>query len=401
MSLAKVQRWLSTRRSRRPKTKKRDSGAAANPGDAEAGSELSVPGVPRSNSVGSRPANISISSSASSNTIPVLELQMSPGERRRSNATFLSSQSSIRSDATTTTSGTMSSMRQRAHTHSGGDSGISKMLLKLSPSLRRRKSGRKSPKASPRGSPTSMLDRRHRQDDNISSTSEIWKVGEVRGGIALLSDGEQLKLPDSVLDGELKKEGFLQKHGRRFGGWKRRWFVLDTGEVALFKTESAVGFTGIIPMDQVVSINYPSSVASFGFTFEVVTTKRTYVLAAKTEEEAIHWVHILRRASHTDRPRTAIRTRPSRFFVKRDVEITEPRNEDELRRGLFRSEGTAEESIAALKEHLAMLDDEEAAVSADEPLKDDDTASITTCPAVDMASEGLAIDALQAFLNRN
>ena len=43
------------------------------------------------------------------------------------------------------------------------------------------------------------------------------QVGEVRGGIALLSDGEQLKLPDSVLDGELKKEGFLQKHGRRFG----------------------------------------------------------------------------------------------------------------------------------------------------------------------------------------
>ena len=45
----------------------------------------------------------------------------------------------------------------------------------------------------------------------------FFQAGEVRGGMAMLCGGGQLKLPDSILEGDMKKEGFLQKHGRRFG----------------------------------------------------------------------------------------------------------------------------------------------------------------------------------------
>ena len=91
----------------------------------------------------------------------------------------------------------------------------------------------------------------------------------------------------------------------------------------------------------------------------------------------------------------------SRFFVKVDKEFKGPRTEEQLKEGLERSEGTKEERVKVLREHLEQLVKEETSAKEREEQPSEIVEAAEEKPTVDVAKEGLAIDALKAFLAAN
>jgi hypothetical protein len=67
------------------------------------------------------------------------------------------------------------------------------------------------------------------------------------------------KKPPTALarDGEVYVEGFLQKLGRIFKGWKRRWFVVSDGKMRYYKNQECTRFGGEIRLDVVSMSRLP------------------------------------------------------------------------------------------------------------------------------------------------
>lgn len=80
--------------------------------------------------------------------------------------------------------------------------------------------------------------------------------------------------------------------------------------------------------------------------------------------------------------------------MPRRQEVGEPRGEDELKLGLEKYEGGVHEDANALQQHLEELEAAEKSGAAGEQAAEEGK-------AVDIAKEGLAIDALKSFLTSN
>uniref|UniRef100_X2B6P0 PH domain-containing protein n=1 Tax=Capitella teleta TaxID=283909 RepID=X2B6P0_CAPTE len=81
------------------------------------------------------------------------------------------------------------------------------------------------------------------------------------------------------------------KLGGRVKNWRKRWFVLRNGELLYYRnahdvTEKPVGH---IPLDTQTHINKMNSV----FTFEIVTSKKTFYLTAEGAEDMERWMRVL------------------------------------------------------------------------------------------------------------
>ena len=117
----------------------------------------------------------------------ILPLPDSPGEKRRS----FSFHGSASSD---------SLARDRSRSW-----GASEKLRRLSPSFRRKRAAAQDTSSTASASTTS------------SQKMQVIAAGEPQDGCVVGVGGEVIELSEAVLTGPLKREGYLQKHGRRLG----------------------------------------------------------------------------------------------------------------------------------------------------------------------------------------
>ncbi|CAE6456736.1 unnamed protein product [Rhizoctonia solani] len=98
-----------------------------------------------------------------------------------------------------------------------------------------------------------------------------------------------------VKDELVIKSGFLWKKGERRKTWKKRWFVLRTAKIGLYKNEQEYKLLRLVDLNDVHSVA-PCELKKHSNTFAVVTPARTYYLQAENATECESWVHAMNEA---------------------------------------------------------------------------------------------------------
>lgn len=88
------------------------------------------------------------------------------------------------------------------------------------------------------------------------------------------------------LTGGFRQAGWLTKRGGFIKSWKRRWFVLEEGEISYFTQPEDSIPKGKIPLFAVSDVVHPKR----GSSFTITTSARGFVIEAATPEEAGIWV---------------------------------------------------------------------------------------------------------------
>ncbi|GAA5991047.1 hypothetical protein JCM11641_006601 [Rhodosporidiobolus odoratus] len=93
------------------------------------------------------------------------------------------------------------------------------------------------------------------------------------------------------------KSGYLMKKGEKRKTWKKRWFVLRGGQVAMYKTDKEYRLLRLIPITDVHSVS-PVSLKKHPYAFGIVTPRRTYYIEAPSLAEVHVWCHLIDRAKN-------------------------------------------------------------------------------------------------------
>ncbi|XP_062508697.1 pleckstrin-2-like isoform X2 [Corticium candelabrum] len=117
-----------------------------------------------------------------------------------------------------------------------------------------------------------------------------------------MADGDIYDEPDFTLrkkaplplthDSDVYIEGFLQKLGRIFKGWKRRWFVLSGGKLYYYKNEACTRFGGELRLDLCDSVTL-SNASHLGAAFQIKSKSRSFTLAAATDDKRKEWMNAI------------------------------------------------------------------------------------------------------------
>ena len=113
-------------------------------------------------------------------------------------------------------------------------------------------------------------------------------------------------IPDSPISpkAKMRKEGYLSKKGKQFGGWKSRYFILDSQQLKHFESPGGAAL-GVIRL-QSARIERPNTKDGLGeddeyrHAFTILEPKRkdsssviSHVLCAESDEERDGWVEAL------------------------------------------------------------------------------------------------------------
>eukprot|EP00118_Oscarella_pearsei_P001354 m.7242 g.7242 ORF g.7242 m.7242 type:complete len:269 (+) comp18093_c0_seq1:14-820(+) len=107
--------------------------------------------------------------------------------------------------------------------------------------------------------------------------------------------GLRKKAPPQPEDDEIMKDGYLQKAGRIFKGWKRRWFILTKDRLLYYKNEASNRSSGEINLQQITVVS-TSNASSLGAAFQIKTKSRTFTLAASSEDVRREWMVAVERS---------------------------------------------------------------------------------------------------------
>ncbi|GAA5988746.1 hypothetical protein JCM10908_006154 [Rhodotorula pacifica] len=84
------------------------------------------------------------------------------------------------------------------------------------------------------------------------------------------------------------KSGYLMKKGERRKAWKKRWFVLRGGQLAMYKTEKEYRLLRLIPLFDIHAVA-PVELKKHTNAFGIVTPRRTYYVKADSSAEVKSW----------------------------------------------------------------------------------------------------------------
>ncbi|QRV89935.1 pleckstrin homology domain-containing family A member 1 [Ceratobasidium sp. AG-Ba] len=98
-----------------------------------------------------------------------------------------------------------------------------------------------------------------------------------------------------VKDETVLKSGFLWKKGERRKTWKKRWFVLRTAKLGLYKNEQEYKLLRLVDLNDVHSVA-PCELKKHTNTLAIVTPARTFYLQAETPADCEGWVRALNEA---------------------------------------------------------------------------------------------------------
>ncbi|KAK4704922.1 hypothetical protein P7C70_g1284, partial [Phenoliferia sp. Uapishka_3] len=103
--------------------------------------------------------------------------------------------------------------------------------------------------------------------------------------------GDSARISDNIA----VKSGYLMKKGERRKAWKKRWFVLRGGQVAMYKTDKEYQLLRLIPLTDIHTCA-PIEFKKHANTFGIVTPKRTYYVRADSSAEVNDWCTKVERA---------------------------------------------------------------------------------------------------------
>lgn len=95
-----------------------------------------------------------------------------------------------------------------------------------------------------------------------------------------------------VKDEVVIKSGFLWKKGERRKTWKKRWFVLRTAKLGLYKNEQEYKLLRLVDLNDVHSVA-PCELKKHNNAFAIVTPSRTFYVQAESSSDCESWVHAL------------------------------------------------------------------------------------------------------------
>ncbi|KAG0661071.1 hypothetical protein C6P46_004178 [Rhodotorula mucilaginosa] len=84
------------------------------------------------------------------------------------------------------------------------------------------------------------------------------------------------------------KSGYLMKKGERRKAWKKRWFVLRGGQLAMYKTDKEYRLLRLIPLFDIHAVA-PVELKKHSHAFGIVTPRRTYYVTADSASEVQSW----------------------------------------------------------------------------------------------------------------
>ncbi|KAK4046899.1 hypothetical protein OIO90_006407 [Microbotryomycetes sp. JL221] len=124
------------------------------------------------------------------------------------------------------------------------------------------------------------------QDPNlIDKAFERLRVG----GSGTTQQGSRLS------DNVAVKSGYLMKKGEKRKTWKKRWFVLRGGQLAMYKNDKEYRLLRLIPLPEIHSVG-PVEIKKHSYTFGIVTPKRTYYIKAESNESVTNWCRSIEQA---------------------------------------------------------------------------------------------------------
>ncbi|GAA5866642.1 hypothetical protein JCM1840_002417 [Sporobolomyces johnsonii] len=91
------------------------------------------------------------------------------------------------------------------------------------------------------------------------------------------------------------KSGYLMKKGERRKAWKKRWFVLRGGQLAMYKNDKEYQLLRLIPISDIHTAA-PIELKKHSHTFGIVTPKRTYYVKADSDADMREWCQLVDRA---------------------------------------------------------------------------------------------------------
>lgn len=92
-----------------------------------------------------------------------------------------------------------------------------------------------------------------------------------------------------VKDEVVLKSGYLWKKGERRKTWKKRWFVLRTAKLGLYKNEQEYKLLRLVDLNDVHSVA-TCSLKKHSNTFAIVTPTRTFYIQAENSADCEAWV---------------------------------------------------------------------------------------------------------------
>ncbi|KAI9027607.1 hypothetical protein CLU79DRAFT_717107 [Phycomyces nitens] len=120
-----------------------------------------------------------------------------------------------------------------------------------------------------------------------------------------LSDGEEddppaLPVSDDAVE-LLKNEkvilsGYLRKKGEKRRTWKKRWFVLRTTKLAMYKDDKEYKLLRIIDLHEIHSVVQVTSKNKYKYVFAIITPKRMYYVQAKDQNDMDIWLDNIEKA---------------------------------------------------------------------------------------------------------
>lgn len=169
-------------------------------------------------------------------------------------------------------------------------------------------------------------------------------------------DGEIADEPKSPASPKLKvrKEGYLAKKGKQFGGWKSRYFILESSQLKHFESPGGAPL-GIIKL-QSAQIAKPKAEdmdedAEFRHAFTVLEPKRKdssslvrHVLCAESDEERDGWVEAL--LQHIMGPQPMVGSPPSSPRIGRTGSSSKKHSMDEVSKRRQRTQESIDSQAA-------------------------------------------------------
>ncbi|KAI9307294.1 hypothetical protein BJ944DRAFT_262143 [Cunninghamella echinulata] len=90
--------------------------------------------------------------------------------------------------------------------------------------------------------------------------------------------------------------GYLLKKGEKRRTWKKRWFVLRTTKLAMYKDKKEYKLLRIIDLHDILSVIQVTSKNKYRYVFAIYTPKRTYYVQAEDQLTMKDWLEAIEQA---------------------------------------------------------------------------------------------------------
>ncbi|KAI9473457.1 MAG: hypothetical protein EXX96DRAFT_578041 [Benjaminiella poitrasii] len=129
------------------------------------------------------------------------------------------------------------------------------------------------------------------EDNNIKYVSDDDNDDDEPTIEPMSAEALQLLQTEKVL-----KSSYLLKKGEKRRTWKKRWFVLRTTKLAMYKDKKEYKLLRIIDLHDIHKVVQVTSKHKYKYVFAFVTAKRMYYLQANDQKEMEEWITILNQA---------------------------------------------------------------------------------------------------------